>query len=187
MAQVQTFPFSNLVTPVDNRASRLTATSVPSNVSEASTTPDTQAKTKTYNGPLYREILETPKNLYYGPDIIIGLPITSSVALYGQQLDLDVLIRGYPINEFTFQWYQNGSAFSGSSGYTIVNNPSGSVLTISDVQPQDNGDTYTLRITSPYNDPTAGPTTYAETSTFIYVNPSLYHPDVLFTIVGAIQ
>ena len=187
MAQVQTFPFSNLVTPVDNRASRLTAASVPSNVSESSITPETQAKTKTYNGQLYRETLETPKNPYYGPDIVLGLPITSSVALYGQQLYLDVVVRGYPINEFTFQWYQNGSEFNGASGYTITNNPSGSVLFIDDVQSSDNGDTYTLRITSPYNDPSVGTTNYAETTTHIYVNPSLYHPQVLFTVVGAIQ
>ena len=187
MAQVQTFPFTHLITPVDNRASRLTTAGEQSNISDASSTPETKAKTKVFNGQLYQETLLTSPNPYYGPDIVLGLPTTSSVALYGQQLDLDVVVRGYPINEFTFQWYQNGTAFNGASGYTITNNPSGSVLSISNVQPADNGDTYTLRITSPYNDPSVDPTTYAETSTYIYVNPSLYHPNVLFTIVGAIQ
>lgn len=187
MAQVQTFPFSNLVNPVDNRASRLTTSGEPSNISDDSSTPETRAKTKIFNGQLYQETLLTSPNQYYGPIIVVGLPTTSSVASYGQQLDLDVLVRGYPINEFTFQWYQNGTAFNGSAGYVITNNPSGSVLTISSVQASDDDDTYTLRISSPYNDPSADPTNYVETSTHVYIDQNLYHPDVLFTVVGAIQ
>lgn len=187
MAQVQTFPFSNLVSPVDNRASRLTTSGEPSNISDASSTPETRARTKIFNGQLYQETLLTSPNPYYGPIIVVGLPTTSSVAQYGQQLDLDVLVRGYPINEFTFQWYQNGTAFNGSAGYVITNNPSGSVLTISSVQASDDDDTYTLRISSPYNDPSTDPTNYVETSTHVHIDQNLYHPDVLFTVVGAIQ
>lgn len=185
MAQVQTFPFSNLVSPVDNRASRLTTSGEPSNISAASSAPETQ--TKVFNGQLYQESLLSPKNIYFGPNIFIGLPITSSVAIIGNRLDLDVHVSGYPLNEFTYTWYRNGSVFTGDVYRTIANNPTGSILTIAHVSSSESGDTYTLRVSSPYNDPSPGTGSYAETTTSIYVDENLYHPDVLFTVVGAIQ
>lgn len=187
MSQVQTFPFSNLVSPIDYKPSRLTSTGTPSNISGTSSIPETNAKTKTYNGTLYQESLETPKNPYYGPVILNGLPITSSAAILGQRVDLDVLVGGYPVNEFTFTWYRNGSVFTGDDYRSINNNPSGSVLTINAISASESGDTYSLRIRSPYNDPTPEPGEYVETNTYIYFDSNLYHPDVLFTVVGAIQ
>lgn len=187
MSQVQTFPFSNLVSPVDYKPTRLKSTGTSSNISGTSSIPETNAKTKVFNGALYQETLETPKNPYFGPNILVGLPITSSAAILGQRVDLDVLISGYPINEFTFTWYRNGSVFTGDSYRSISNNPSGSVLTINAISSSDSGDTYTLRISNPYNDPTPEVGSYVETSTYVYFNSNLYHPDVLFTVVGAIQ
>lgn len=187
MAQVQTFPFSNLVNPVASPAARITAGSEATNISETSAVPETRARTKIFNGALYQEALLTPKNVYFGPDILTGLPITSSVAIVGNRLDLDVLVGGYPLNEFTYTWYRNGSVFTGDVYRTITNSLTGSVLTIAHVSSSESGDTYTLRVSSPYNDPSPGAESYAETTTYVYVNTNLYHPNVLFTVVGAIQ
>jgi len=153
MAQIQTFPFSNLVSPIDNRASRLTTSGELSNISDSSSIPDERAKTKVFNGQLYQESLLTPKNPYFGPNIFIGLPITSSVAVIGNTLNLDVHVYGYPLDEFTYTWYRNGSVFTGDVYRTIANNTG----------------------------------SYAETTTYVYVDENLFHPDVLFTVVGAIQ
>ena len=187
MAQVQTFPFSSLVSPVDNRASRLTTSGELSNISDSSSIHDERAKTKVFNGQLYQESLLTPKNPYFGPNIVTGLPITSSVAIIGNRLDLDVEVSGYPLDEFTYTWYRNGSVFTGDVYRTIANNPTGSILTINSVSSSESGTNYTLRVSSPYNDPSPATGSYAETITSVYVDTNLYHPDVLFTIVGAIQ
>ena len=187
MAQIQTFPFSNLVSPIDNRASRLTTSGELSNISDSSSIPDERAKTKVFNGQLYQESLLTPNNPYFGPNIFIGLPVTSSVAIIGNTLNLDVHVYGYPLDEFTYTWYRNGSVFTGDVYRTIANNPTGSILTINSVSSSESGTTYTLRVSSPYNDPSPATGSYAETTTYVYVDENLYHPDVLFTVVGAIQ
>jgi hypothetical protein len=70
---------------------------------------------------------------------------------------------------------------------TIANNPTGSILTINSVSSSESGTTYTLRVSSPYNDPSPATGSYAETTTYVYVDENLFHPDVLFTVVGAIQ
>jgi hypothetical protein len=184
MAQVQTFPFSNLVNPVDNRPSRLVAVSGPSNISSESAIPE--IKTKTYNGQLYQESIQTPRNPYYGPDLVIGLETTSSVNAVGDPLTLTVVVAGNPLNEFTYQWYRNNVVFNGNSTRTISQSPSGSTLQFSDVDETDEHCTYALRITNPYNDP-PGTGAYLEVSTFVDVIPTIYHPSVLFTVVGAIQ
>ena len=187
MAQVQTFPFSSLVSPIDNRPSRLTAVGELSNISSLSSMPDQRSKTNVFNGQLYQESLLTPKNPYFGPNIFIGLPITSSVAIIGNRLDLDVHVTGYPLDEFTYTWYRNGSVFTGDTYRTIANNPTGSILTINSVSSSESSTTYTLRVSSPYNDPSPATGSYSETTTSVYVDVNLFHPAVLFTVVGAIQ
>jgi len=186
MAQVKTFPFSNLIQPI-NKAPRLSFSGTPSNISGASSVPDSRSQTQTFNSRLYQQTQNTPTNVYYGPNIITGLPVTSSVAEFGQTLNLEVEVSGYPREQFIYQWYQNGTSFNADANRTIVNNPSGSVLTIAQVQNSDDDSTYSLRITNPYNDASESTGNYAETSTYIYVDASLYQPEVLFTVIGAIQ
>ncbi len=189
MAQVQTFPFSKLVDPVDLRSSRIIASEVTSNISSASTVPETRAKTKTFNGNLYQEVQTSIKNQYYGPDIIVDLPVTSSIAQFGSSYpyELNVEVSGYPTNEFIYQWYRNGSEFSGDSNRTISTNASGSVLTIASASLFDNDDLYKLRITNPYNDPVGSGNYIESTTTRIYTSAAMYHAQVLFTVVGAIE
>jgi hypothetical protein len=189
MALIQTFPFSKLIDPVDLKSSRIIASEVTSNISSASTLPETRAKTKTFNGQLYQEAQTSTKNQYYGPDIIVDLPVTSSIAEFGSEnpYELNVEVSGYPTNEFTYQWYRNGSEFNGDSNRTISTNASGSVLTIVSASLYDNNDLYKLRITNPYNDPVGSGNYVESTTTRIYTNDDLYHADVLFTIVGAIE
>jgi len=187
MAQIQTFPFSKLIDPVDLKSSLVTASEVPSNISSASTVPETRSKTKTFNGSLYQDVQTSPKNVYYGPDIVLDLPVTSAIALLGADRELHVQVSGYPSNEFVYQWYRNGSTFNGDANRTISTNTSGSVLTIVSSSLFDNNDLYKLRITNPYNDPVGSGNYIESTTTRIYTNVALYHPQVLFTLVGAIE
>jgi hypothetical protein len=187
MAQIQTFPFSKLIDPVDLKSSRVTASEVPSNISSASTVPETRSKTRTFNGSLYQDVQTSPKNTYYGPDIVLDLPVTSSIALLGQPCELNVEVSGYPTESFIYQWYRNGSTFNGDSNRTISTNASGSLLTIVSASLFDNNDLYKLRITNPYNDPVGTGDYIESTTTRIYTNVELYHPQVLFTLVGAIE
>ena len=187
MAQIQTFPFSKLVDPVDLKASRTTAPETISNISGASTLPEAQSKTKTFNGSLYREVQTTPLNPYYGPNIVVNLPVTSAIALLGLPYELNVEVTGNPTSEFIYQWYRNDVEFNGDENRTISTNPSGSVLTLVSASLFDSDDTYRLRITNPYNDPDGAGNYIESTTTRIYTNVELYHPYVLFTVVGAIE
>lgn len=184
MAQVQTFPFSNLITPPDGRVSRLSVVDSPSNTSVDSSLP--QPKVKTYYGSLYQEVQSWQPDQYYGPEFVNTLSVTSSVNLFGDPLTLSVEVRGNPISSFSYTWYKNGSPLITDAVRTVTNTPSGSILSISGITYLDDHSIYSLRVYNPYNDP-IGINNYAETSTFINVVEDLYHPTILFISVGAIQ
>lgn len=188
MSQVQTFPFSNLINPLEIRSSRLSSPDSPSNTSDDSSSP--RPNVKTYYGSLYQEIQTQQPNQYYGPEFVIALPITSSVNNFSDPLTLSVEVKGNPISSFLYKWYKNGSQLDDyitpDGIRTITNTPSGSILYISHVNYFDDHAIYSVRAYNPYNDPT-GIGDYAETSTFIDVSENLYHPSILFVSVGAIQ
>jgi hypothetical protein len=188
MSLTKTFPFSNLVNPKDLKATRLTQPSSSPSISDDSSDPSTSNKTKTFNGALYKFVLSSTPNNYWGPDMVEDLPDVTSVETDGDTATFSVVVSGNPLSAFVYEWYENGETVTPSVTRVVQDTPSGSILTIPSVIQDDVDSEFSVRITNPYNDPAPDLVNYLTSNTSsLSIETPLYHPDVLFTIVGAIQ